>query len=75
MKKQRAPGFADWIEKTICLPVGLSAEPGRIRLAPYFQEVAAAMVDPRVERVTMMKSARIGLITVIMRHPPGSGVL
>lgn len=61
----RKPGFPAWIEQTIHLPLGLSAEPGRITLAPYLAEVAASMVDPAVERLTIMKSARIGYSTVL----------
>jgi phage terminase large subunit GpA-like protein len=45
--------------------VGLSAEPGRIKLAPYLREIAAAMVDPAVERLTIQKSARIGYSTLL----------
>jgi phage terminase large subunit GpA-like protein len=54
-----------WIENTVRLPVGLSAEPGPIRLAPYMREIADAIGDPKVERVTCLKSARIGWTTVM----------
>jgi phage terminase large subunit GpA-like protein len=71
-KTPRNLSFVRWIERTIRLPVGLSAEPGRIAVPPYFREVAGAMVDPRTERITLMKSARLGfstlLTSLIARH-------
>jgi hypothetical protein len=36
-----------------------------IRLAPYMREIADAIGDPKVERVTCLKSARIGWTTVM----------
>ena len=64
-KRSRRPDFAAWIERTIRLPVWLAAEPGPIKLPPYLHEVAEALTDPRVERVTCMKSARIGYSTLL----------
>jgi phage terminase large subunit GpA-like protein len=63
-KVRPAPGFVRWIERTVQLPVGLSAEPGKITVPPYFREVACAMVDPKVEKITLMKSARLGFSTL-----------
>lgn len=48
------------------LPLGLSAEPGRIRLPVYLREIAAAMDDPAVEKITVQKSARLGFSTLLM---------
>jgi phage terminase large subunit GpA-like protein len=66
MPKRRArktdkSDFVSWIEKTIHLPLGLSAEPGAITLPIFLREIAAAMTDPAVEKITLMRSARIGL--------------
>ena len=54
-----------WIEDTVRLPVGLSAEPGPIKLAPYMREIADAIGDPRVERITLQKATRIGWTTLM----------
>jgi len=63
--------LSKWIEATIRLPLGLSAERGPIKLAPYMREIADAIGDPRVERGTGLKSARIGytaLLTSALAH-------
>jgi phage terminase large subunit GpA-like protein len=57
--------LADWIEASIQLPQGLSAEPGPIKLAPYIRGIADSMTDPAVERVTIQKAARVGYSTVL----------
>jgi phage terminase large subunit GpA-like protein len=62
--KRKVP-LAKWIEQTIRLPIGLSAEPGPIKLAPYMRAIADAIGDPKVERVTCIKSARIGWTTML----------
>jgi phage terminase large subunit GpA-like protein len=54
-----------WIEDNIHLPQGLTAEPGPIKLGPYMREIARAIGDPKIERVSLMKSARIGFTTVM----------
>jgi phage terminase large subunit GpA-like protein len=66
MAKQRKPvPLSGWIEQTVRLPVGLSAEPGPIKLAPYMVEIADAIADPQVETVVCQKSARIGWTTLM----------
>lgn len=47
-----------WIERTIHLSQGLSAEPGPVRLWPYQRETANAIKDLACERVTMLKPTR-----------------
>ena len=64
-RKPRLSSLSKWIEETVCLPIGLSAEPGPIRLAPYMRQIADAIGDPKVERVTCLKSARVGWTTVM----------
>jgi phage terminase large subunit GpA-like protein len=54
-----------WIEDNLNLPQGLTAEPGPIKLAPYMREIARAIGDPAVERVSIQKSARVGYTTVM----------
>src|SRR5450759_241779 len=56
--------LSSWIEATIKLP-DVVAEPGPIRLAPYMRAIADAIGDPAIERVTVIKSARIGFSTVL----------
>ena len=56
--------LSGWIERNICLP-DTTAEPGPITLAPYMREIANAIGDPAVERVSVLKSARIGYTTVL----------
>jgi phage terminase large subunit GpA-like protein len=60
-----------WIERTIRLPAGAAAEPGPIKLYPYQRGIAAAIGDPAIERVSVLKSARIGytaLLTASVAH-------
>lgn len=52
--------LAEWIEQNIRLPSTIAATPGRMRLLPWQVEVARSMGDPLVERVSILKSARIG---------------
>ena len=59
-----------WIEDTVRLPAA-SAEPGPIKLYPYQRGIAAAIADPKVERVNVLKSARVGyaaLLTGALAH-------
>ncbi len=49
----RQRDFVDWIESTIHLPLGLSAEPGWIKLLVYLREIAAAMDHASVEKITL----------------------
>ena len=39
--------------------------PGRIRLWPYQREIADAISDPLIERVTLVKPARVGFTTLL----------
>lgn len=57
--------LSQWMEKHIRLPEGTGALPGPIRLMPFQVEIADAMSDPKVERVTLLKSARIGYTTLM----------
>jgi phage terminase large subunit GpA-like protein len=57
--------LSDWIEETIRLPSAVSALPGRVRLYPYQAAIADAISDPSIERVTMVKAARVGFTTLL----------
>jgi phage terminase large subunit GpA-like protein len=57
--------MSDWIEREIRLPEGVSALPGPIRLYPYQREIADAMGDPLIERVTLVKGVRVGFTCLL----------
>ncbi|PZX14602.1 phage terminase large subunit family protein [Celeribacter halophilus] len=52
--------LSEWVESEIRLPEGVSAQPGPVELWPFQKEIADCMGDPRYERVTVVKSVRIG---------------
>lgn len=56
---------AEWIEKTIHLPQTASALPGRMRLWAYQRGICDALDDPAIERITVLKSARIGYTALL----------
>lgn len=58
--------LSEWIEAEIKLPSAISSLPGSIRLYPFQRGMADAMSDPRIERVTVVKSARIGYTTLLV---------
>ncbi|MFN3145277.1 MAG: phage terminase large subunit family protein [Paracoccaceae bacterium] len=55
-----AEPLADWIESNVFLPETQSATPGRMRLWAYQRGICEAVDDPEIERITVLKSARIG---------------
>jgi phage terminase large subunit GpA-like protein len=62
--KRKPVTLSQWIETNIVLP-DVVAVPGPLVLAPYMREIADAIGDPAVERVSVLKSARIGFCTVL----------
>ena len=62
-----------WIENNVYLPAGVSATPGRVRLWPWQVEIANAMSDPEIERVTLVKPVRVGF-TALLTAMVGSHV-
>src|SRR3954452_4156662 len=58
--------LSEWAEQNIVLPEGSRARPGEYRNWPYFREVLDAMSDPAVERITILKSARVGFTKSLM---------
>lgn len=52
--------LGEWTEKNVRLPSTVAAQSGRMVLMPWQREVARSIGDPRVERVTLLKSARVG---------------
>lgn len=65
MPPPRLP-LSEWIEREVRLPSDVSSLPGPIRLYPFQRGIADAMSDPTIERVTVVKSARIGYTTLLV---------
>jgi phage terminase large subunit GpA-like protein len=57
--------LSEWIESNIRLPEGVSALPGAVRLWPYQRQIADAISDPAIERVTLVKPVRVGFTTLL----------
>ena len=57
--------LSEWIEAEIHLPEGVSSVPGRVRLWPFQREIADAIGDPLIERVTLVKPVRVGFTTLL----------
>jgi phage terminase large subunit GpA-like protein len=70
--KAAAMPLSTWVERVVRLPAGTTAEPGRIKLWPYQRGIADAFGDPLIERVSVIKSARVGytalLTSLIANH-------
>lgn len=49
-----------WADEHFYLSPESAAEPGRWKTLPYQREILDAMTDPAIERVSVMKSARVG---------------
>lgn len=57
--------LSQWIEKHVQLPDGVSSLPGAVRLWPHQIEIADAIGDPTIERVTLVKPVRVGFTTLL----------
>lgn len=57
--------LSEWIERNVFLPDDVSAQPGPVRLWPYQREIADAIGDPAIERVTIVKPVRVGFTTML----------
>jgi phage terminase large subunit GpA-like protein len=57
--------LSEWIEGNVYLPES-SAIPGVMRLWPYQREIADAIGDPSIERVTLLKASRIGFTALLV---------
>lgn len=57
--------LSEWIEREVCLPEGVSSQPGPVRLWPFQREIADAIGDPLIERVTLVKPVRVGFTTLL----------
>ena len=57
--------LSEWIEANVILPEGVSAQPGPVQLWPFQREIADAIGDPSIERVTLVKPVRVGFTTLL----------
>lgn len=57
--------LSDWIEGNVILPEGVSSQPGPVQLWPFQREIADAIGDPAIERVTLVKPVRVGFTTLL----------
>src|SRR5579862_4062143 len=57
--------LSNWIEQNIRLPEGVSAHPGAVRLYSYQRGIADAISNPEIERITLVKAARVGFTTLL----------
>ena len=57
--------LSQWIERNVFLPEGVSSLPGAVRLWPFQREIADAIGDPAIERVTLVKPVRVGFTTLL----------
>src|SRR5262245_57114511 len=48
------------------MPGSIAAVPGSLRLYPYQRAIADALADANIERVSVLKSARIGFTTCLV---------
>lgn len=58
--------LSEWIESEVKLPADVSSLRGPIRLYPFQRGMADAMTDTKIERITVVKSARIGYTTLLV---------
>lgn len=57
--------LSKWIEEHIHLPEGVSSLTGKVRLWPPQVEIADAIGNPAIERVTLVKPVRVGFTTLL----------
>ncbi|SIS71577.1 phage terminase large subunit family protein [Paracoccus saliphilus] len=57
--------LSEWIESHVHLPEGVSSLPGPVSLWPPQVEIADAIGDPTIERVTLVKPVRVGFTTLL----------
>ena len=57
--------LSEWIETELRLPAGVTALPGKVELWPFQRDIADSIGDPGVERVTVVKSVRVGYSTLL----------
>jgi len=57
--------LSEWADRYAYLSVESSAEGGRWRTLPYQKGIMDAITDPKIEQITLMKSARVGYSKIL----------
>lgn len=57
--------LSSWLESHVRLPEGTTALPGPLRLWPHQREIADAIADATIERVTLVKPVRVGFTMLL----------
>ncbi|NJO53789.1 MAG: phage terminase large subunit family protein [Bacteroidales bacterium] len=57
--------LSEWIEANIYLPGDVSSLPGLVKLWPFQRQIADAIGDPAIERMTLIKPTRVGFTLLI----------
>lgn len=57
--------LSEWADRYFYLSAESAAEPGRWRTLPYQRGIMDAITDPAVERISVMKSARVGYTKIM----------
>ena len=57
--------LSEWADEFAYLSAESSAEGGRWKTLPYQKGIMDAITDPNIERVTVMKSARVGYSKIL----------
>jgi phage terminase large subunit GpA-like protein len=68
LKAWRPPprlSLSEWADREFVLSPESAAEPGRWRTIPYQREILDSFTNPTVERVSVMKSARVGWTKIV----------
>lgn len=58
--------LSEWVEENVRLPSSIAAQPGPLQLWPHQRAIADSIGDPDVERVSVLKSARIGYTQLLV---------
>lgn len=57
--------LSEWADRYAYLSAESSAEGGRWRTLPYQKGIMDAITDPKIEQITLMKSARVGYSKIL----------
>lgn len=57
--------LSEWVESSLMLPSDVSSIPGPVQLWPFQRDIADAIGDPLIERVTLVKPVRVGFTTLL----------
>ena len=64
-KPPKKLSLSEWADEYAYLSAESSAEGGRWHTLPYQKAIMDAITDPKIEQVTVMKSARVGYSKIL----------